>query len=252
MKIIKKDKEKLIFQEEITESLANAIRRSVNEILIIATDEVEFIKNDSALYDEILAHRLGLVVLKNQDLKKIEECNCKGKGCAKCSVQLKLSTKGPKTVYVGDMKGKTEVIHKKTILTLLLEGQELEFVATARIGKGIEHAKHSPGLIYYRNLAEIKIDKNCDGCLKCVKACPQDIINIENKKLKVKEEYKCDMCDVCVEACKKYGKNAIEIKPSKELVFFIESFGQISAQDILNKAIKVLKENLNQIAKKIK
>lgn len=252
MKIIKKDKEKTIFQEEINESLANAIRRSSLEIPIVAIDEVEFFKNDSALYDEILAHRLGLVVLKNQDLKQISECSCKGKGCTKCSISLKLSVKGPKTVYAGDMKGKAEVIYKKTPLVLLLDGQELEFVAVARTGKGIEHAKHSPGIIYYKNLVEIKIDKNCDSCLECVKACPQNILHIEDKKLKIKEAYKCDLCEACVEACKKHGKRAITIEPSKELVFFIESFGQIKAEDILIKAVKVLKENLNQIAKKIK
>jgi len=252
MKIIEKTKEKAIFHEEINESLANALRRSASEIPIMAIDEVELYKNDSALYDEILAHRLGLIVLKNQNLEFIENCSCKGKGCSKCSVQLKLSVKGEKTVKAGEMKGKAEVAYEETPIVLLLKDQELEFVAVARMGKGIDHAKYSPGLVYYRNLAEIKLNKECDSCLECVRACPQKIISIEKGKLKTKDIWKCDLCESCIIACKKHGKKAIEVTPSKELVFIIESFGQISAEEILVKSVKALKDNLKEISKKIK
>ena len=51
MKIISKKPEKLIFIAEIEENLANAIRRSANEIPILAVDELEIHKNDSVLYD---------------------------------------------------------------------------------------------------------------------------------------------------------------------------------------------------------
>jgi len=252
MKIIEKKPEKIIFQEEINESLANAIRRSVNEIPILAIEELEITKNDSALYDEILAHRLGLVPLENQDLKSIKECDCKGKGCSKCSVSLKLSTKGPKTVYSKELKGKAVPVYEKMPITVLEKAQELEFSAVARIGKGVEHAKFSPGLVFYRNLAEIKVESDCDACLECVKACPQDVLHIENKKLKTKELWKCDLCEACVEACKKHGKKAIQVSPTKELVFFIESFGQIKAEEILKNSINALKSNLKELEKKIK
>ena len=59
---------KITFISDLNISLANAIRRSVNEIPILAIDEVDIYKNDSALYDEIVAQRLGLTVLKNQKL----------------------------------------------------------------------------------------------------------------------------------------------------------------------------------------
>jgi len=51
MKIIQKTREKVIFSCEIEESLANALRRSIDEIPILAVDEVEIHKNDSVLYD---------------------------------------------------------------------------------------------------------------------------------------------------------------------------------------------------------
>ncbi len=64
MKIIKKSDDKLVFCTEISENLANALRRSVNSIPIMAIDSVEIAKNDSPLYDEALSHRIGLVPIK--------------------------------------------------------------------------------------------------------------------------------------------------------------------------------------------
>ena len=48
----------------INASYANAIRRTGQEIPVLAIDTVEFSKNDSVLYDEILAHRIGLIPLE--------------------------------------------------------------------------------------------------------------------------------------------------------------------------------------------
>lgn len=64
METIESTKNKIIFSAEIEESLANAIRRYVHEIPVLAIDEVEIHQNGSPLYDETLAHRIGLVPLK--------------------------------------------------------------------------------------------------------------------------------------------------------------------------------------------
>ena len=66
MEIIEQTPLKLVMRMPANDSLANAIRRSINEIPILAVDEVEIYKNDSALYDEFLAHRVGLVPLKTE------------------------------------------------------------------------------------------------------------------------------------------------------------------------------------------
>lgn len=254
IKVIKKDKEKKIisFVIDIPETFANAIRRSALEIPILAIDEVEFFKNDSALYDEFLAHRLGLVPLVTEKtFTEREKCSCKGKGCSKCSVDLKIKVKGPCTVYSKNLKGKTKPVYEKIPIVILNEGQELELVARARLGKGIEHIKFSPGLIFYRNLAKIEI-KDCDDCKKCVEACPQKILKIEKGRAEIKDIYKCDLCEACVEACKKHGKNAIKISKDDNLMFFIESWGQIAAKDIFIRAIGKLNENLKELSKKVK
>lgn len=255
IKIISKDKEsgKLSFVTDMSESLANAIRRSALEIPILAIDEVEFFKNDSALYDEIIAHRLGLVPLVTEKtFAKREKCSCKGKGCNKCSVDLKIKLRGPCTVYSKDLKGKAEVVYEKIPIVILNEEQELELVARARLGKGIEHTKYSPGLIYYRKLVKIEVEKDCDDCKKCVESCPQKILKVEKSRAELTDVYKCDLCEACVEACKQLGKNAIKMGKTDELIFFIESWGQIKAEEIFTKAIEQLQENLKELGKEIK
>jgi len=241
IKIISRDDKKISFVTGISETLANTIRRTALEIPILAIDEVEIYKNDSALYDEVLAHRLGLIPLVTQ--KSIGE---------KESFDLKIQAKGPLTVLSKDLKGNAEVAYEKIPIVILDKDQEIELVARARLGKGIEHSKYSPGLVYYRNLAKVEVNKECDGCKECVEACPQKIIEVEKGKAEVKDIYKCDLCEACVEACKQHNKHAIKIEKSPELIFFIESWGQIKPQEILSRAVSQLNSNLNELSKTIK
>ena len=49
----------------------------------------------------------------------------------------------------------------------------------------------------------------------------------------------------------KKGKNFVELTPSNELIVTVESFGQISEEEIFKKAIEVLKNDLKEFSKKI-
>jgi len=150
IKLINKSGNKLSFKTDADLSLMNAIRRSINYIPILAVDYLEISKNDSALYDEIIAHRVGLVPLKYEDLKLPSECGCeKEEGCTKCSVKLKISAVGPCTVYSDQLSPKGSALYKMPI-TILDKEQELEFVAIAKMGQGIKHAKFSPGVLFYK------------------------------------------------------------------------------------------------------
>ena len=59
-------------------AFANVLRRNIiNKVPVMAIEDVEFRKNSSVLYDEIVAHRLGLVPLAT-DLKTYDlpaECS---------------------------------------------------------------------------------------------------------------------------------------------------------------------------------
>lgn len=235
MKIIKNTKDELVFAEEMSESLANAIRRSVLEIPTLAIDEVEFYKNDSVLYDEVLALRLGLLPLETDKMKMAEECSCKGKGCSKCTVQLKLTAKGPGTVYAKELKGSSKPIYPEMPIVQLAEGQELEFVAFAKLGLGIKHTKFSPGLCYYRHVPELEGNKK-DA--EAVKRYPAGILKFDGEA-KFVDKYACDFYDT--------DKNLdLRIVPGKEILFCIESWGQMTAKEVFQEAVKALKDHLDE------
>ena len=234
MKSIINSPEKIVIRMEANNTLANALRRSVEEVSTLAIDEVEIVKNDSALYDEFLAHRLGLVPIKTDSRV--------GSG-SKTEVKFKLKKSGPCTVYSDDLKGTTKVAVEGIPLTILEKGQEIELTATARPGAGVEHAKYIPGLCYYRHLFEINSSPKIDKIIEDIK---KPVINPEKKGGK----WITDIPEASIDEILKTEKNSV--KESDEILFFIESWGQFDAQVILKKAVEILKDNLSQMEKGIK
>ncbi len=249
---LKSSEDKISFLiKEIDFSLVNAIRRNVSEIPVLAVDTVEFYKNDSALYDEILAHRIGLVPLKTpKNFTLREDCSCDGKGCLKCTAALKLKAKGPKIVYSSELKGKgAEPVFGEMPLVTLEKDQELELSAEATLGKAKDHAKFSCGLAWFASLPEITI-KGCNSCGKCIEICPHKAISAKDNSIVI-DPLRCDMCEACVDMCKEI-KDAIKIKPSQtDFIFNIESFGQIPAKEIFMESLKSLDNNLKLLEKAV-
>lgn len=148
-----KDNELVFTIEGINNAIANTIRRVIiAEVPTLAIDEVEFVKNQTPLYDEVLAHRIGLVPIKT-DLKAY---SLKEEASGKATTELKftLKTKGSKTVYSGELKSKDSAcipVYDNIPIAVLLKDKELVIEATAILGRGREHMKFSPGLCHYVN-----------------------------------------------------------------------------------------------------
>ncbi len=140
--------------EGIDRSYANAVRRfCIAEVPCMAIDDVVILENSSVLYDEILAHRLGMVPIRtNLDRYKLpEECDCGNPlGCHNCRVLFVLDAKGKEkvtTVYSGDLVSEDRDVRpvSETIpLVKLAAGQSVKLEAYARLGRGKEHAKWQP------------------------------------------------------------------------------------------------------------
>lgn len=238
METINQTKDQIIFSAEIGESLANSIRRSLNRIPIIAIDEVEFSKNDSPLFDETIAHRMGLIPLKMD--KPLNE---------KKETKIKLVVKKEGFVTSGEIVGEPKVVYDKIPITLLKKGQELEAVAIVKSGKGSEHSKFSPGIMFYRNVIEVKLKEDCPK--EILEECPKELLEVKNKTVTMRDSALIDLVEVLSEKCKKLGKDSIQITPTNKLIITVESFGQLAPKEILKRAIEVLKKELSDVVKKI-
>jgi DNA-directed RNA polymerase subunit D len=163
---------------------------------------------------------------------------------------MKLKTDKEGYVYSGNMKGDFEVIYDKMPITLLNKNQEFEIKATVKAGKGVEHAKFSPGIMFYRNLFDVKVDKDCPE--EVIKLCPKKVFVLDKNKVVAENPERCDMCEVCTDYCRKHKNESIKITSNSELVVTIESFGQITPKEMFEKSIDALKKDLNEVAKKLK
>ena len=237
MKIVEKTENQIAFTADIDESLANAIRRYVSEVPTLAIDEVEIFKNDSPLYDETIAHRMGLIPLKME--KGITD---------KSQITLKLVASDEGFVYSGKLEGNAKIVYEKIPITSLNKGQELEIVATAKLGKGNEHSKFSPGLMFYRHVLEITLDKSLSEKVK--RLCPTAEIKEKGDKMIIIDDKRKDVADICEGIAEKAKKKA-ETKPTGDLLITVESFGQMVPEEIFKKSIDVIRKDLAEMEKKI-
>lgn len=238
-------------------SMANALRRTIiDAVPTLAIEDVEISQNSSILYDEMLAHRLGLIPLTT-DLETYEiasKCKCKGEGCANCQVKFTLQAKGPGVVYSENVKfvdPKVTPAYGKMVIANLDKGQEIELQGTAILGQGKDHMKFSPGLVYYKYKPVLSIKSQPDDVDKMVEVCPKDIFENNKGKLEINKDkvLTCHLCEACIEA----NSDVVSLEEKEnEHVFYIESFGQLSAGNMVTKAISMITENVDEFSKALK
>jgi len=236
--------------KNIDYTLANSIRRSSYEIYIPAIEEVEFFANDSVLYDEILAHRLGLIpLIPNREINIKEECSCKGKGCNKCMLKVKLEAKGKKMVYSNEIEGEAKALFNMPIVWLE-EGQELKCIGYIKMGNVFEHSKYQAGLVIFNPVFKLLdfnpsfFEKNEEG-KKIVEK-----FKIELKKGVEINEKQYEILDFIKE---KYPDSKIQLELSEEdFIFYIETYSYLKPEEIFVKSIKALDKNLSELLEKIK
>jgi DNA-directed RNA polymerase subunit D len=249
IKLLSQNKEKIVFLIKSTDAVfVNTIRRIIiEEVPTLAIENVTITKNSSALYDEMIAHRLGLIPLKT-DLKSYilpKDCKCKGENCPRCSLHITLKAKGPCIVYSGNLKThdpKIKPIYDKIPIVKLLKDQDFELEATAILGQGKDHIKFSPGLTFYRGYPELKVTKE-SNTKKALEQC--DDLILKNNQLEIKDILKWN--EACEEICE---KNNIQVISSKEdFIFTIESWGQLNPLEIINQSSNLFEEKLDDFEK---
>jgi len=241
-----KDKQYLSFMlRGTTPAYANTLRRfMLTEVPTMAIEDVEFVKNSSPLYDETIAHRLGLIPLAT-DLKSYRmKKGAEDDGAAACEVILTLKAKGPCTVYASSLKSKDPKItpvYPEMPICILLKGQELELSAIAILGNGKSHAKWSPCHVWYSYEPTVTVNNKSDMFDKMKHLYPPQIFDKSGKidKAAILENNLVDAVDgVCEEIVK------VEYN-DKNMIFYVESFGQLDTKIIVQKALDIFDEQLD-------
>ncbi|MDI9646037.1 MAG: DNA-directed RNA polymerase subunit D [Archaeoglobales archaeon] len=238
-------------------ALANSLRRAMKSLVpTLAVDYVDFYVNTSYVYDEMIAHRIGLIPIKT-DLNRFNlpsECVCGGEGCPNCQISLRLNVEGPKVVYSGDFISddpQITFVYDNIPVIELFDGQQLMIEAVARLGTGKEHAKFQPvSVCYYKIIPKIEISEKCNLCEDCIDACPRNVLT-KKEKIEVSNLLNCSMCLECVKACE---LKAISVEETNDYLFNAEGTGALPVKEVVRKAIEILKDKaveMNKILEEI-
>ena len=253
-------------------AFANALRRClIADLPKLAIEDVEFhlgpiraedgkeSESIAPLFDEMIAHRLGLVPLPTDPNLFVPRATCPacgGEGCPNCTVIYSLNKRGPGMVYSRDLEpigdAKFKPVDPDIPIVKLGDGQALLIYATAQIGYGRDHAKWQVSqAVGYKYRPVVKVDnKKMDAEKFPVAECPVNILHEKDGKISVDPEEACILCMRCVEVAKENGwEGAFDVHgdPTR-LLFHLETDGSMSAQTALLEALSGLETKFSTLA----
>lgn len=246
---------------DATPAFANALRRAmIGEVPTLAIEDVKIYDNSSVLFDEILAHRLGLIPIKT-DLSRFvkqEDCSCGGAGCPLCSVTFTMSVEGPGMVYSSALISddpETRPVQDDIPIVKLFENQKIVLEARATLNTGRVHAKWEPTTACgYKDYPIITIGENCDGCGMCIDECPRGVLEVKGRQSHVvdgKLEV-CSLCKLCEKACLTTGigtEPAITVRSdTTKFIFVVESDGSLPVLTIIEKGLEYIRKQSTDLS----
>ncbi|KAG5176106.1 putative DNAdirected RNA polymerase II 36 kDa polypeptide A [Tribonema minus] len=250
---LKADFVKFVLSDTDT-SVANALRRvMIAEVPTMAIDLVTITENSSALQDEFLAHRLGLVPLRCEPGTKFVynlDCDCED-NCEQCSVTLSLDVSWeskaagrpdhekdlPVFVTSSDLVShdprvgpvhfaSSDIIDASQddgiMLAKLSRGQRLQLTAVAKKGIAKEHAKWSPVCVAtYQFDPIIKVADDVSATLtvaqrqQVVESCPVKVYGLDERtnNIVVRNRLECMYCDECTNVA-----SSLKLRPEDDAV----------------------------------
>ncbi|MGC9071901.1 MAG: DNA-directed RNA polymerase subunit D [Acidilobus sp.] len=245
-------------------SYGNALRRlTLSDVPTMAIDFVYFYDNETSVFDEIIAHRLGLTVLKSDDvLAKYgspEECREASENDEHCFVKVFLEAEASMDspglyVKASHLKFSDPLIkpaHPDTPIVYIAPGQRLHLVAYARLGRGYEHGKWSPAsasVLRYTTYVEYDAGKASPECLDCISAYPELVEAIEAGG-KGRVELDLNRTSSALRYCERTAcKGAVMVvyDPSK-LYLYIESTGALEPHRIVYEATRCLDRKVEKL-----
>ena len=219
-------------------SEVNGLRRAIiSQIPCFAIDEVDFYENNSALYNEYLANRMGLVPLTFDDDVADD-----------ARISLTINAQGPGIIYSKDLVSADGVIkpaNDNFPIVDLGDNQRVRVEAWAIKGTAKKHAKFQCAHASYGLMPFFKVKKNSPKLKEFVEKLPKSMLDSKGEPVAWKctglEKFAVDNPDIA-----EYGLD------EKDFVFMVESFNNIPATQHIRTALKVMAAHAGEIRKELK
>ncbi|MCE4620292.1 MAG: DNA-directed RNA polymerase subunit D [Desulfurococcales archaeon] len=248
----------------------NAIRRlTLSDVPTLAIDYIYVYDNSSSVFDEILAHRLGLLVLDStyalEKMKSPEECKNADEEDESCYTKIILdvgideNASEGRYVNAGELsvdEKVTRIVYPETPLLYLIPGQRVHAVAYARLGRGREHAKWSPvavAVMQYVPIVRYDGSRASEECLKCLEAYPEvreKLEKGEKGEMEIAHHINTSGLLYCSETeC----KEALELTYNQDKqILYIESTGSLSPERIVLESARILEARAKGLIEALK
>jgi DNA-directed RNA polymerase subunit D len=252
-----KEKKAVLSIQDVNLYLLNSVRRiMLSELPKLAIDDVVIYDNTTTLFDEIIAHRLGLVPLPTDPevLNYRDECSCGGKGCPNCTVRYTLSKEGEGIVYSGDLlpsESSWKVTDDLIPIVELFNDQRLILEVEAVLGQAKTHAKWqvvtAPG---YRMFPTIRFDPNDTKQVEdFVEELPDGLVSIKKDTLELSDINKLPVLESYID---KENADFITVEHDQHHVqFHFETDGSYPPEKALRKSVEILEAKLNDFSEAI-
>jgi DNA-directed RNA polymerase subunit D len=225
----------------------NALRRTLlAEVPKLAIDRVTFYDNTSALFDEMLSHRLAMLPIPTDPstLNMVGQVDAEGKPTY--VVRYTLTKEGPCVVMSGDLECEDKAFaikDPKIPIVDLLAGQRLILEAEAVLGDGTQHAKwqvcSAAGYKYFPHATIDNRKIKPEQAKMAVERTPAGILGLEGGKLVVLQPDQVNRADEAAKIC---GDGFVITHDDRKFLFQFETDGSLKAEDALMKALDLLKE----------
>jgi len=252
-------------------ALVNAVRRVIlSDVPVMAVDFAYIYDNNTPIYDEMISHRLGLVVLSSEDAieryRPPEEC--KGRepgeeGAEDCYVRVDLQVEVPEDgsgryVTAGELEisdPNVKPVYPETPIAYVGPGQRIHLVAYARLGRGREHGRWSPAslaALRYTPVVEI-VGEASRECIECLEAYPQVVEALEKGvrgELRLEGLKRTSGLKYCSEGpC----KDALKVRYDPGVLFLeVETTGALSPERTLREAVNILEEKIKRFREAVR
>jgi DNA-directed RNA polymerase subunit D len=240
------DEHKSIFEiNDASVAYVNTLRRlCMKHVPTMAIDTIEVHENDSGLFDEILAHRLGLIAL-NTEPGTFNMAEPDAEKSAATHAEFTLDVQGPLTVRAEHLEPENETVapvHEDSVIVELLEDQSISLIATARLGTGDEHSKYDPCLASYYYKPRITVDNSVDNLNDKLDELPPQIV--EDGQIQKDLINTPELIDACEDV-----NDAVTIEyddNTTDFIFTIEPWGQLTSEQIISEALRVYNDQLDE------